>query len=381
MIGLDVHPYLFSASALSGADALQAKEEWHVDRRPLDELEKVLTKHALPGDIIVLEAGGNSFAVAARIAKCGLTALVLESQSVGKVGKAYCANDRIDSVKIARVYLSGLAHIVWAPDEKSAERRELFFAHRNAVRDCTRIRNRIWGFLSQHCVRKPIGLRLSSAAAIKRLLSLHQWTATQTVLLQELVKAFQEAEARRTQFRRMIAEEVANDPNILKLIRILGIRDRIAFALVAFIGNIERFANPKKLVAYFGLNPIVSFSGISGGTGKLSHYGRADIRSLLVQAAQSVLRCGKDNTHRWGVALKMRKGTNIAVTALARKLAVSVWYLLKGLFTPLADIDKTLSTKIHKIASAIGLKRIRSLGFKTVTLFEKKLHEQLIQTT
>jgi hypothetical protein len=37
----------------------------------------------------------------------------------------------------------------------------------------------------------------------------------------------------------------------------------------------------------------------------------------LIQASQSILRYGKGPAHRWAVALKMRKGIQIAVTALA----------------------------------------------------------------
>ena len=87
-IGLDAHPTLFSAAALAGPDALQARVEWVVDRVPLSRLESVLKKRVPAGTVIVLEASGNSFAVAERLAAVGLHALVLESQAVGKVGKA-----------------------------------------------------------------------------------------------------------------------------------------------------------------------------------------------------------------------------------------------------------------------------------------------------
>ena len=380
VIGLDAHPYLFSAAAMSGEDALEARVEWVVDRVGLDRLEEVLNKRTQPGDVIALEASGNSFAVAERVFAMGRRAVVLESQAVGKVGKAYCATDKVDAIKIARVYLSGLAHEVWVPDGKAAERRELFFGHRNAVRDSVRARNRIWGFLNQQCVRRPRGLRLAGRNALEELLTLRTWTALQQLLLEQEVAAFQQAEARRRRLREEIAAEVASDPQILKTIRLLGIRDKVAFALAAFIGPIDRFENAKKLVAYFGLNPCVSRSGISGGNGGLSYSGRADVRALLIQAAQSILKYGSGSTHRWAVALKMRKGHNIAVAALARKLVVSVWYLLKGFFTPLTEITETLKIKLHKIASEIGRRRIRELGFASLADFERKKLEVLIQT-
>lgn len=379
VIGLDAHPTLFSAAALAGPDALQARVEWIVDRVELGRLESVLKKRTTAGDIIALEASGNSFAVAERLAAVGLHAIVLESQAVGKVGKTYCATDKVDAVKIARVYLSGLAHAVWRPDGQAAERRELFFGYRNAVRDSVRARNRIWAFLNQQCLRRPKGLRLGTAQALDELLKLHPWTPMQCFLLQEEVRAFHEAEDRRQRLRAEIAGAVAADPRVLRLIRLLGVRDKVAFALSAFIGPIERFENAKKLVAYFGLNPRVSRSGISGGNGGLAKYGRADVRALLIQAAQSILKYGQGPTHRWALALKMRKGTNIAVAALARKLVVSIWYLLTGLFTPLTEVTAQLKIKMHKIATEIGRDKIRALGFASSREFENKKLEELLR--
>lgn len=381
VIGLDAHPYLFSAAALSGADALEARTEWIVDRVDLKSLEQVMKKKARPGDIIVMEASGNSFAIAERLFAIGLHPIVLESQAVGKVGKAYCATDKIDAVKIARVYFSGLAHEVWIPNPKAAERRELFFAHRNAVRDSVRERNRIWKFLNQQCVRQPRGLRLAASTALPALLALGEWTPMQQVLLAESVDAFQSAEARRCRLKAKIAEDVTSDPQVLKMIRLLGIREKVAFALAAFIGNVERFENPKKLVAFFGLNPSVSRSGIGGGTGPLSGNGRSDVRSILIQASQSIMRYGQGHTHKWAVALKMRKGNNIAVAALARKLVVSVWYLLRGLFTPMTEVTEHIKVKLHKIASVIGKARLNEMGYNKIAEFENEKIQLLIGTT
>jgi transposase len=381
VIGLDAHPYLFSVAALCGADALQAEVVWSVDRAELSKLETVLRRRTRAGDVVVLEASGNSFAVAERLFAMGLHAIVLESQALGKVGKAYLATDRTDAVKIARVYLSGLAHEVWIPDGKAAERRELFFAHRNAVCDSVRARNRIWGLLNQQCHRRPKGLRLASPNALEELLALRAWTPVQQLVLQEAVQCFQQAEARRVRLSAHIAMELSADPQILKMVRLLGIRDKVAFALAAFIGPIERFQNPKKLVAFFGLNPMVSRSGIGGGNGPLSHYGRSDVRALLIQAAQCILRYGRGPTHAWAVALKMRRGTNIAVTALARKLVVSVWYLLKGFFTPMTELNEQICVKMHKIASRIGKSRLRRMGYPTLAAFEEEKLQLLLQTT
>jgi hypothetical protein len=65
--------------------------------------------------------------------------------------------------------------------------------------------------------------------------------------------------------------------------RLLGVRHIVAFAVAAVVGDIARFANPKKLVAYLGLTPSVEDSGETiRGRGQLVSFGRSDLRALLV---------------------------------------------------------------------------------------------------
>lgn len=383
VIGLDAHPYLFSAASLAGDVAREARPEWVVDRVALRELEAVLRKRAQPGDVVVLEASGNSFHIAERLQALGLKPVVVGSAAVARVGSTYCATDKVDAIKIARVYLSGLAmkEEVWIPDAQATERRELFFLHRNAVRDSVRARNRVWAFLNQYGIKQPPGFELASDRALEKLLTLKTWTSMQQTALAELVLVFRQADERRTRLHGRIAAEVAADPAILRLVGLLGVRDRVAFALAAFIFPIERFANPRKLVAFLGLCPSVQTSGIGGGHGPLSGYGRADVRALLIQAAHSILRYGRGQTHRWALALKMRKGANIAVAAVARKLVVSVWYLLKGCFTPMTEPTPQLRTKLRKIASTIGRPQLKQLGFDSLVDFENAKTRIIIGTS
>lgn len=368
VIGLDAHPTLFSAVALEGADPLSAREVWNVDRCDLTQLEAILRKRAVPGDVIVLEASGNSFTVAERLNNMGLCALVLDSKSVSQIGSSFRITDKIDARKLARVYLAGLANIVWRPSEKAREQRELFFAYRSAVKDTTREKNRLWAFLNQYCVTKG-KIRLTQPDTLSRLLALRAWTPVQQVLLRERVETLQAAMERRAHLNQWITREVLANPDILRLTRLLGIRAHVAFALAAFIGDIHRFATPKKLVAFFGLNPRVIQSGQNGGTGPLSKEGRSDVRALLIQAAQSIMKYGQGSVHRWGLYLKIRKGHNIAVAALARKLVVSVWYLMQGHMVPMEEATAHIVTKLRKFATQLGAQQRRELGYENVDAF------------
>jgi len=114
--------------------------------------------------------------VAARLRAIGREVEILDSHRAGKVGKVYCANDRVDAVKIARIYLSALSPIVLRPDQKTLERREILSAYQAVVKESTRSRQQLRSMLNEHCVRLEKGFRLCHPNAITRLLKLREWS-------------------------------------------------------------------------------------------------------------------------------------------------------------------------------------------------------------
>jgi transposase len=371
IIGLDMHPDVFAAAALENADAASARTEWVHDRQSTPRLEAWAKKHLRAGDIVVLEASGNSFAVAARLYACGHTALVLESAQAGKIRDNFCNDDRHSAVKLARVYLSGLAKTVWQPDTQTRERREVFFAHGNAVKDATRCRNRIHSFLNEHCVRLKKGVRLAQPSGLQTALAAKAWSPLQRSLLEQKFQQLWQSEARRQSLERTMTRELAAHPQWARLWRLLGIRHRIAFALMAMIGDIHRFPTAKKLVGYFGLSPRREQSGndARGREKGLGRGGRSDVRSLLIQSAQNALVQRTSPLHRWGWKLLVRKHRHLAVAAVARKLTVWIWYLLKGHFTPMLEADAHLRTKLLKLATVLGKDCLRQMGLDSREAF------------
>ena len=107
-----------------------------------------------------------------------------------------------------------------------------------------------------------------------------------------------------------------------------GVGVTVAVGLLAAIGDVGRFASPDQLAAYFGLVPRVSQSGDKCYHGPITKQGRSSARWLAVEAAQSLSQMSTPlaaTYHR----VKRKRGHNVAVTALARKLVVLVWYLLQ----------------------------------------------------
>jgi transposase len=255
------------------------------------KLETWAARHLCAGDIVVLEASGNSFEVAHRLHRARRTALVLESAQSSALRHNYCDDDRFCAVKLARSYLSGLAKEVWQPGPETREHREVFCAHRNAVKDATRVRNRIRPYLNEQCIRLKKGTALTDEKTPARVLALHEWSALQQSLLTSLFTQLRQAEERRKELEKLMVRELVARPEWAQLWRLMGVRHRVAFGLMAMIGEIRRFATAKKLAAYIGLSPSKTQSGnnakgIEKGAGG---HGRKDLRALLVQSAHNAL--------------------------------------------------------------------------------------------
>lgn len=364
IIGLDMHPDVFAAAALS-VDAQREHAEWVQDRLLTSDLEKWAKKRLRKEDVIVLEASGNSFEVAARLHALGYCAMVLESTQAGKIRDNFCNDDRHSAVKLAKVYRSGLAKAVWQPDARTREYREVFFAHRNAVKDATRCRNRIRSFLNEHCVRLKSGVRLTQPSGEAIAKAAKAWTPLQIELLSDAFAQLRQVEVRRKKLERLMVHELIANPRWASLWRLMGIRHRVAFALMAMVGDVHRFATAKKLVGYFGLAPRKTQSGNdkNGYDTGMGKFGRGDVRALLIQSAHNALIQRQSPWHKWGWKLLVKKHRNQAAAAIARKITVSVWHLLMGHFTPLIEATDHLRVKLLKLATVIGKDGIKSLGF------------------
>ena len=365
IIGLDCHPDTYTAAVFRGQTPHDAHKLGSREDLSLQALLKWAAEEFTREDLFLMEAGSNSFEIHRRLLALGLRAVVMESCHVGSRAKKYADNDKMAAARIALVYLAGDAPCVWVPDAISCERRELLHAHQNAVAAHTGALNSLKSYLCQFAVRPGSrGLQLDRTR--QWIYKQREWTELQKQLLNDYFTHLDSQAERRQRLKRLICEQVCAEPLMLRCMKLLGIGVINAFALLAIIGEVRRFERPEKLVAYIGLNPGQRTSGLGKkiklGVGKR---GRGDMRQLLIQSAQAVMRMGAQTPMgKWGWKLFARKGErNTAVAAVARKLVVQVWHLLSGNPPTAIDGDKSLVFKLGRLAVALGKRRRAELGF------------------
>ena len=125
-----------------------------------------------------------------------------------------------------------------------------------------------------------------------------------------------------------VEEEAGKRPEAVLLRGQKGVGPVTALAFVLTLGPVARFRNSRKVVSYLGLNPSEGSSGGKQRLGHISKQGNEMLRWLLVEAGQSAARCDPELRRKY-LRLKFRRGRNVAKVAMARQLAVRLYWLLR----------------------------------------------------
>jgi transposase len=130
------------------------------------------------------------------------------------------------------------------------------------------------------------------------------------------------------------------------LLTVPGIGWVLAYTIAAEIGDISRFASPRKLAGYTGLCPRVYQSGERDLRGPLAKQGPKSLRWALVEAATHACTAAvyHDRYQQTKARIGKQHGTKVAQIDLARRLAEAIWHMLsrdqpfapKGATDPLA---------------------------------------------
>jgi len=189
--------------------------------------------------------------------------------------------------------------------------------------------NAVRGHLREFGIVIPVGARYVVAHAESALAT----TELPDVLRRALVDLLAEIEAlqaKAEQLRSQLERLARTMPEAGVLMSVPGIGVLTATALLAFVGDLNRFRSGRDLAAYLGLTPREHSSGQTRRLGRITKRGNSYVRMMLIHGARSALRAGSlanapDDIRTWALAIKQRRGFNVAAVALANKLARVCW--------------------------------------------------------
>jgi transposase len=195
------------------------------------------------------------------------------------------------------------------------------------VRARTRAKNEVHGALIRRLIQKPKVSDLFGVAG-RRWLGELEPPADERETVDACLRQIDFLEAEIAEVERVIATDALGSPEIRRLMTVPGVNVISGGTFCAAIGDVRRFATPRRVVGYLGLDPRVRQSGASPAKhGHISKQGSAPARYALVEAAWSVIR-QPGPLRAFYERLRVRRGHQVAIVAVARKLACLFWCLL-----------------------------------------------------
>jgi transposase len=188
--------------------------------------------------------------------------------------------------------------------------------------------NRIRGLLAEFGIVLPLKASTVRREATGCLEDLPGWANT---AVGDLLSELHHLDERIGQYDKHIAQMAREDTRAQQLMRLKGIGETTASAMLAMIGNGHEFKCGRQFAAWLGLAPSQYSSGGKARLGRITKAGDPYMRSLLVLGARAVLNRAKDQTDslsRWAMALAERRGYWRAIVAIAAKNARMCWAML-----------------------------------------------------
>jgi transposase len=236
-------------------------------------------------------------------------------------------NDRRDAEHILKLMIKDDFPRIWAPTPENRDLRQLVWHRHRLVGMRTRAMNQLQAIAMNEGIRRKKGLWTEKGRQQLESLTLMPWTTRRR---QELLELLDQFDPNIDELSQAIQQEAERMPEVKLLMTHPGVGAITALAFVLVIGTPERFSCGKQVASYLGLIPCEASSADRWRLGHITKQGNKLLRFLLGQAAQSVARC-EEQWQRQYVHLTMRRNKPIAKVAMARKLAVRLfWMWRKG---------------------------------------------------
>lgn len=356
-VGLDVHKESISVGYVAGTAGAEVVSLGSIGTRQCD-IDKLV--HKLQGKagnlIFVYEAGPCGYWLYRYLTKQRFTCRVVAPSLIPKKPGDRVKTDRRDAAQLARLMRSGDLTPVYVPAIEDEAIRDLSRARQDTVQDLKSAKYRLKAFLLRHDIRY-VGRANWGPAHLRWLSEVVCPTPAQQIVFQEYVRTVSEHNDRlqRLQTELQSAVKTWRWSSVVEAIQALrGVQFTVALTLIAELGDLTRFDNPRQLMNYLGLTPSEYSSGPMRRLGGITKAGNTHARRALIEGAwayrypakvsrylllrlQNLPKPIQDLSWKAQVRLCKRyrqlvargKNPNKGVVAIAREMAAFVWAIAR----------------------------------------------------
>lgn len=281
---------------------------------------------ALVGPVRVgIEATGHTHWFEAMLAELGHELWMGDAAKIRAAVVRKQKTDARDAAHLLELLCSERFPKIWRPAQAERDLRQLVWHRQKLVWMRGAVKNQMHALaMGEGVCRKK---KLFTAKGRKELegLTLGPWASYRR---QELLRMFDELQASVARLDQAVEQAAKSQPLAVRLMTHPGVGPVTSLAFVLIIGPVDRFAGSRQVVSYLGLNPQEHSSGGKQRLGSISKQGNPMMRSLLVEAGHTAARLDPQ-LRRVYQRLKFRRGASVAKVAVARKLAVRMYWMLR----------------------------------------------------
>ena len=323
IIGCDYHPgfqqiaFVDTETGECGERRLQHREE----------AEKFYRDLAAQGAKVRvgMEASGHARWFERLLAELNFELWIGDATEIARKRERKQKTDRQDAQHILRLLLKDDFPQIWVPSWENRDLRQLLWHRHRMVQARTRMMNQLQAVALNEGLRCKKKLWREEGRKQLEAFRLAPWASRRRHDLLELLDRLNPKIAELSQ---AIEQEVQNCPAAQRLMTHPGVGPLTALAFVLIIERADRFQCGKQIASYLGLVPSEDSSGDRRRLGHISKQGNTLLRFLLVEAAQVTVRSLPEWRSKY-FHLAMRRGRKIAKVAMARKLAIQLYWMLR----------------------------------------------------
>jgi transposase len=299
-----------------------------VERRLEHESGEARTFYAgLRGAVRVgIEATGHTAWFEAMLAEFGHELWMGDAAKIRAAVVRKQKTDARDAAHLLDMLCTNRFPTIWRPSLAERDLRQLLWHRQKLVWMWGAVKNQMHALAMGEGVCRKKKLFTAKGRTELEGLKLGRWASYRR---QELLRLFDELQSSVKKLDQAVELAAKNEPLAARLMTHPGVGPITSLAFVLIIGPVERFDRSKQVVSYLGLNPQEHSSGGRQRLGSISKQGNPMMRSLLVEAGHTAARLDPQ-LQRVYQRLKFRRGASVAKVAIARKLAVRLYWMLRS---------------------------------------------------
>lgn len=321
-IGVDLHKTQFTVCYLhkNGEYKIQV---FKLDAKGIEAFRKALTKN----DEVAVESTGNTGYFTREIKSEVKVVRIINPTQFKIISASVKKTDEHDAVTIARYLSKGLIPEVRMRTKEEAQISSLIGTRDKFVKLRSCLKNKIHNILNANGIvtkREVFG----SDKGLDKVLTLDVESSYQFEL-KIIVSEIRSLNKSIDEIGKELAEKGKKLDGHKSIISLTGIGDISAAILLNTIGDVNDFADDKKIAAYFGIVPRVAISNETNHYGKITKMGNKIARTALVQSTLIAIRYNP-YLRKFYFRLKAKKGSGKAIIATARKFLTIIYRTLKN---------------------------------------------------